>query len=1195
MTLTIIVVSIIVQTLAVALAAQLAARTRQASWLFWTFAALLMLVTRVLNLTDWYVFGIPLKANDESLALLIAVSVAAGLLCILRGPAGQSSDRSTLSSDASPQRTQRPALAALVLGIVAVIGSFVVELRAFQVSRAHMVDTVSSAHLNLARAIKAYYEQTSISEPVQQALTDVRRMWNQTKWQYPNSYFRVLDADGRLLADSHGVGQIGAHDLGATVAPSGADAAAHWRMLVRNQEDWIGTILHPDGRADLVAVAFVPSRKWLVAIHMPLDAVEATVHTSIAPWVEFSVFVVVLILPLALGSLQWANVRANRALEMSRQAQTRLERRYYELIENANDIVYSHDLSGRLLTMNRAGAALLGYEPEELIGRPIDTLVSRHQRDAFNRMLSETLHEHGAARLEVEAIAKDGRRISLELSTRLFLEDDKPTAFQAIARDISDRKRAEQGRREIEERLQLVFEEMPVVFWTTDAQLRFTSSLGGGLKRLGLVRNQIVGMTVAEYFGERNDDAPVVVAHRVALQGISSDLSVDFAGNIYHTHIETMRDGDKQIVGCIGIALDVTEQKQAERELRESEERFRAFMDNSPLVAIIKDESGRYVYGNRSWAQQFAHELDELIGKDDATLWGEETARQFRVSDDAVLTDWRSSEFVQHMLDRDGMEHWWSSHKFPLRNEAGQRLVGILSLDITEKRRAQLALRRSQESLERAQQLAGLGSWESDPKSETETWSKQLYAIFGRDPDLGPPSFGDFLDLVHPEDRRKLIDAEQVALRTEESLSIEFRTNPSIGPKRELVCTLSAIDRPDGGRILAGTVLDVTERRMLEEQLRQSQKMDAIGQLAGGIAHDFNNLLTAIIGYGDLLLDELEHADPRRATMEGILSAAERAASLTRQLLAFSRRQMLQASVLNLNDVLTDMEKMLRRVIGEDVELVGVPEPNLGMVRADRSQIEQVVLNLAVNARDAMPGGGRLTIESANVELDASYTLQHPGSKPGPHVMLAVSDTGTGMNAETLKHIFEPFFTTKDLGKGTGLGLSTVYGILKQSDGSIQVYSEPGRGTTFKIYLPRVDDNKPTSTAEHARALARGSETILVVEDEPAVLQLAGRVLRQSGYSVLEAQGAAEAIEAFEQNDQPINLLLTDVVMPQGSGRDVAESLKRSLPDLRVVYMSGYTDDTVLRHGILEAGAAFLQKPFTPQSLTRLVRDVLDR
>ncbi len=403
--------------------------------------------------------------------------------------------------------------------------------------------------------------------------------------------------------------------------------------------------------------------------------------------------------------------------------------------------------------------------------------------------------------------------------------------------------------------------------------------------------------------------------------------------------------------------------------------------------------------------------------------------------------------------------------------------------------------------------------------------------------------------------------------------------------------------RDEGGTVvrLDGISRDVTEQRRLGDQLRMAQKMEAIGRLAGGIAHDFNNLLTVITSYSDLLLEEIGPQDPRRGDVDEIRKAAVSAAGLTRQLLAFSRQQVLEPKVLDLNAVVTSADKLVKRLLGEDIEVVTTLAPSLGAVKADPGQIEQIIVNLAVNARDAMPDGGKLTIETANVVMDGVYVRDHPAAKPGPYVLLAVSDTGIGMDEQTQRRIFEPFFTTKEMGKGTGLGLATVYGIVKQSGGFIWVYSELNHGTSFKIYLPRVAESVAAATpTDQVKQPPRGTETVLLVEDAAAVRIVTRQVLDRLGYTVLEAPNGEAALHLATKHRGPIHLLLTDVVMPELGGRQLAERLTPLRPGLKVLYVSGYTDDAVVRHGVLEAGIAYLQKPFTPEILARKVREVLD-
>jgi signal transduction histidine kinase/ActR/RegA family two-component response regulator len=382
--------------------------------------------------------------------------------------------------------------------------------------------------------------------------------------------------------------------------------------------------------------------------------------------------------------------------------------------------------------------------------------------------------------------------------------------------------------------------------------------------------------------------------------------------------------------------------------------------------------------------------------------------------------------------------------------------------------------------------------------------------------------------------------------------------------------------------------------RWSEEQLRQSQKLEAVGRLAGGVAHDFNNLLTVILSYSELLLQQVGPDDPKRPEVEEIERAGTRAASLTRQLLAFSRQQVLQPRVLDLNAVLSDLARMLQRLIGEDIDLVTASSPDLGRIQADPGQVEQVIMNLAVNAQDAMPDGGKLTIETANVDLDEDYTLARD-LRPGPYVLLAVSDTGCGMSPDVKARIFDPFFTTKEVGRGTGLGLATVHGIVRQSEGYIEVYSEIGHGTTFKVYLPRVTDaSQPLPVRSRPSAAMNGEETVLIVEDEEAIRRVLAVSLRLHGYHVLEAADGSEAVALLRRDDQRVHLLVTDVIMPLMSGPELAHAATRELPDLRVLFISGYTDRALIHQGLRQPGTAFLQKPFTPETLALKVREVLD-
>ncbi len=500
--------------------------------------------------------------------------------------------------------------------------------------------------------------------------------------------------------------------------------------------------------------------------------------------------------------------------------------------------------------------------------------------------------------------------------------------------------------------------------------------------------------------------------------------------------------------------------------------------------------------------------------------------------------------------------------------------------------------------LEFAEQIARIGSWTLDPATGRATWSAEMYRILGLDP-AGPPiDLAEIGRIFTPESVARIGEAVERAVATGEPwhLELEFvRPDGTHG----WVLSNGIAEQDEAGRVhrIRGTMQDVTEQRQLEDQLRQAQRLEAVGQLAGGIAHDFNNLLTAIRGYAELVLGNLPPDDPNRADVEQIVAAADRATELVRQLLAFGRRQLLRPAVVDPAEVVEGIVPLLRRLLGEHIEVVTSVAPGVGRIRVDPSQFEQVIVNLAVNARDAMPEGGRLLIEVANADLDAAYVANHVDATAGPHVVLTVSDTGTGIDEAVRGRIFEPFFTTKPPGQGTGMGLATVYGIVKQSGGSIYVYSEPGHGTSFKVYLPRVGtepDAGGPSTESGSTGSLTGSETILLVEDEEAVRRFAVRTLEGLGYRVLEAPGPDEAIAVAEAVRGPIDLLVTDVTMPGLQGHQLAARLLADRPTLRVLYISGFTENGVAGRGIAGPGTAFLGKPFTGDALARAVRRTLD-
>jgi PAS domain S-box-containing protein len=509
-----------------------------------------------------------------------------------------------------------------------------------------------------------------------------------------------------------------------------------------------------------------------------------------------------------------------------------------------------------------------------------------------------------------------------------------------------------------------------------------------------------------------------------------------------------------------------------------------------------------------------------------------------------------------------------------------------------ERKRAEEALARSQTTYRSLVEDSPFGIFQSAADGRLIAVNPALVSMLGYDSEAELLRQNMATDVyVDPGQRPRLVEA---ALKSG-TLTAEVQWRRKDG-KPITVRAIGRVVRDAQGQVefFNAIVEDITERQLLEAQYRQAQKMESVGRLAGGVAHDFNNVLTAIFGYADLVLEELPPASAARQDVEEIRKAADRAAALTRQLLAFSRQQLLAPVVVSVNELVQDIDKMLRRLVKADIELRLALARDAGNFRADPGQLQQVLMNLVVNARDAMPDGGKLLIETSNVELTEQYAEQHQAVVPGSYVMLAVSDTGSGMDAETKARIFEPFFTTKEKGQGTGLGLSTVYGIVKQSEGYVWVYSEPGRGTTFKLYFPRVGEPAEALVAPRETATLTGTETILLAEDDAMVRPLAKSLLDKLGYTVLEAENADAALAVASAHPGPIHLLVSDVVMPGASGRELARRLAETRPDTPVLYVSGYTDDAIVHHGMLEPGLHFLQKPFTPAALARKVREVLD-
>ncbi len=648
------------------------------------------------------------------------------------------------------------------------------------------------------------------------------------------------------------------------------------------------------------------------------------------------------------------------------------------------------------------------------------------------------------------------------------------------------------------------------------------------------------------------------------------------------------------------VSIDVTERKQAELTLRESKEYLNQIINCIGDSIFVKDRQHRFVLTNDAICSLVGMPREEMIGRTLLDNLPKEILEPLIELEEQIFETGKPSVSVEEIQGITGQRSIAMSNKTLLTDANGQKqMVGVIR-DITELKAAEKALRESEESYRTAIEHCNDGV--AIAREGINLFANQRYVeMFGYD---GPEEVvGKPASLIaHPDDIKRM---EDILLGRQRGESVPSRYElKGIRKDGEAIDIEISATRTvyRGEPVSLAYVRDITERKrmekereMLQEQVRQSQKLEAIGLLAGGVAHDFNNLLSVINGYSELLLAGCDRDDPRRGDLEQIMQAGQRAASLTSQLLAFSRKQILQPSILNLNDVITDMGKMLRRMIGEDIEFVCVTRPGLGFVHADPGQIQQIIMNLVVNARDAMPQGGKLSIETANVDLEEHAVQRRALMSPGSYIMLAISDNGIGMDEETQDRIFDPFFSTKERGKGTGLGLATVYGIVKQSLGFIWVYSERGKGTTFKIYLPRMQGEaaEPSDGVKEEPDL-RGTETVLLAEDEPSVRALAGRILRERGYTVIEGANGEEALSAAQEFAGEIHVVLTDVVMPEMSGKVLVSQIEASRPGIKSLFISGYTDNAIVHHGLLESNVAFLQKPFSADGLARKVREVID-
>jgi two-component system, cell cycle sensor histidine kinase and response regulator CckA len=903
------------------------------------------------------------------------------------------------------------------------------------------------------------------------------------------------------------------------------------------------------------------------------------------------------------------------------------------IMENNPIAIVVMDLERRIRMCNPAFQSTFKYRQSEIIGQDLDVLLAPPHLQAEAFAFSQSASSGQTVRANSRRQRSDGTLVDVQIIAVPLIVNGKCTGSFAMYEDITERMHAEVGRREAEERLRLLFENA--------VEGIFQASVHGKLLSVNPALARMCGYSSpAEMIASGRDVSTDFYADPQARLEFSRRMFADGAVERFEYQLRrkngtkiwvsenarVVRDKAGEVIAYEGTMEDITDLKRAEMERQVTFEIIRSVnvTDNlDDLLYLIHQALKKVLYAENCFIALyepssemfhfpfFVDQFDQApppqqVGRSctahvyktgRAMLIPQKVFDQLATQGDVELVGTPSPSWLGAPLHTPAatigvlvVQHYENEEAYTERDlEFLASVGGQIALAI-ERKRAEEKIRESEARLRVLVEQLPAALWTVDKNLCFTSAVGAGLARLGLKPNLvGGLSLFEYFGttdstLVPIAAHRRAIGGEPVTFHSE-------------WKGGSYTCHVEPLRSSDGE--LQGAIcmaLDITDRKQLEEQLRQAQKMEAVGRLAGGIAHDFNNLLMVIQGYADLLAERLPEGDPLRRNAEQIQTASQRATSLTRQLLAFSRKQMLAPKVLSVQAVVADMEKILRRLIGEDVQLETASAPDLGLVKADRSQIEQVILNLAVNARDAMPEGGRLTIETANAELDASFAHPPAVLTPGKYVMLAVTDNGCGMDTETQTHIFEPFFTTKEKGKGTGLGLATVYGIVKQSGGYVWVYSEPGRGTSFKVYLPRIEEETSAPCLEppaQFRATPRGSETVLLVEDEKGVRELAREYLQMIGYSVIEAENGHAALELSSMHSGKIHLLMTDVVMPGISGRELSERVKTTRPDIQVLYMSGYADQAVVHHGILKSDAVLLQKPFTLSALALKLREIL--
>jgi PAS domain S-box-containing protein len=884
------------------------------------------------------------------------------------------------------------------------------------------------------------------------------------------------------------------------------------------------------------------------------------------------------------------------------------EERFRMLFEYAPDAYILADMQGEIIDCNQAAEDLAGYGREELVGNNFACLpwLDFRQQVRLADLLAQTARGEVMGPVDFTLTHKDGGEVIAEgLSLPLYIQGQN--LVMTIVRDITARKQAEAALKESEARFRHISSTI------SDISYSCTVWPDGShvLDWLAGAAERITGYSAEQIKARRCWDFLVIEADQPRFEKYIAGLGTGASGTcelrlrhknggiVWVASFAKIVPIPEQpgVFSIYGGLVDISARKQAEEALAAHLEFLRLLLDTIPDPIFFKDPQGAYLGCNKAFEDFLGVTRQEIVGKSVYDLSPREQADEYHRMDLEAFQVAGPQVYESRVQAADGTRRHVVFHKatFPEPTGGVGGLVGII-MDITGLKQAEAELRESEQRFRLMAETIQDVFWIATRRiGKTVYVSPGFEYIWGRTREALYRNPKLFLETVHPEDRER-VRTEIIAAR-EGSIpwDHEYRIIRPDGTARWIQNRGFPV-RDDQGRVIlfTGVATDITEHKALEGQLLQAQKMEAVGRLAGGVAHDFNNLLMAITGYGELMRAKVLRDDPLYGHLENILKAGDRAAALTQQLLTFSRQQVIQPQVIDLSRVVLDLESMLRRLIGEDLHLEVVTDRSPAVVKADPGQMGQIIMNLVVNARDAMPQGGRLTLKISAVDLTESCNSRFGPAPPGAYVILVAQDTGVGMDEDTQAHVFEPFFTTKEPGKGTGLGLSTVYGIVKQSGGYLDLESSPGAGSAFTIYLPRLEAVvEPSKAKIPITDSFQGDETILLVEDEDMLRGLLAKFLRLYGYTVLEARHGGEALLACERHPGPIHLMVTDVVMPQMSGRELADRLTPLRPDMKVLYMSGYTEDALVQHGVADLSVAFLQKPFRPIELARRVYAVL--